>query len=400
MEPTMTFPPATPSQNVPVVQMTPPQVKKPRRFRLALAVLLSSVALVVGAYVFYRIVNNGATAPKPHLKIGVMVAFSGGSSSMGYGEIKGIQLAKKELSADTIDLVQVDSRCDPSIAPEVIKKLIDQKVVAIIGDGCSSVSAAALPFANKAKIPMVSPSASSPSLSIPGDYFFRVVPPDNFQGAFMAKTIYDKGLRHVAVFYTNESYGLGISKVFKDKFTSLGGQVVIMTSAEPDLIQLDSQIAAIKAAKPDAIYFAPNATVSAIAAIKLASAAGLNVPYYGGDVLYDKTVISNVGNAAEGLIMTSFPIGSKTFKQAIYNEYQSTDLLYGAPQAYDAFSAIYKTIQDGATTGEEIKDKLPSVSFTGVSAKITFDKNGEISDPNYKYDLLTVKDGEIVPLNN
>lgn len=354
------------------------------------------ILLAAAAYAVHWFFFRDKEPEKPHLKVGVMVAFTGGSSSMGYGEIKGIQLAKKQLGADNIEIIQEDSKCDPELAKQSIKRLIDQGVVAIIGDGCSSVSAEALPEANKAKIPMISPSASSPALSIPNDYFFRVIPPDDFQGKFMAETIYNKGIRTVGLFYTDETYGSGISQIFEAEFGKLGGKVVANTKAAPDVIELEAQIQEIKAANPEALYFIPNSTLSATAAIKLAGEAGLDVPYFGADVLYDKTVISNVGQAAEGIVMTSFATGSKAFKQALYNEYQSTDLLYGGAQAYDAFHAIYLAVQKGATTGQEIKDTLPSITFRGVSAQIAFDRNGEISDPAYKYDLLTVKDGEIV----
>lgn len=359
-------------------------------------IILAVIILVIAGYFFLRSVSKPAT---PHLKIGVMEAFSGGSSAMGYGAMKGIRLAQKDLGADNVELVQMDSKCDPKVSPQAIKKLVEQGVVAIIGEGCSSASVAALPTANNSKVVMISPSASSPALSIPDDYFFRVVPPDNYQGAFMAQAVYDKGIRRVAVFYTNEPYGQGISRVFKEKFESLGGKVVVTTPAEPDVINLSNQIADIKAANPQAVFFAPNSVVSAAAAIKLARQAGITAPFYGGDLLYDKTLINNAPTAVEGLTVTSFPTGSKAFKQELLNFYQVSEQLYAASQAYDAFKSLYLSIQQGATTGEDIKRILPSINFDGVSAHISFDQNGEIPGKNYKYELLQVKEGTFVTVN-
>jgi branched-chain amino acid transport system substrate-binding protein len=393
--PMMPSPPQPPA--TPIMQSPEPQPGKRRSTIIAIVIILLVAIIGSAAYMYFKKDSN-KTAEAPHVKVGVMMAFSGGSSSMGYGANKGIQLAKKQLGADNIELVQADSKCDPKTAASAIKKLIAQKVVAIIGEGCSSASVAALPAANNAKIPMVSPSASSPTLSIPDDYFFRVVPPDTFQGSFMAQSIFDKGIRKVAVFYTNEPYGTGMNKVFQEKFEALGGKVVATAAAEPDVIDLTTQINQLKAANPEAIFTTPNSVVSGTAAIKLLRAAGVTVPLFGADIMYDTTIINNAPQAAEGLTITSFPTGTKSFKQALLNEYQVTEQLYAAPQAYDAFHAIYLAVQKGATTGEEIKNILPTLDFQGVSARIKFDQNGEISDKNYKYDLLQVKNGKFITL--
>ncbi len=325
--------------------------------------------------------------------------FTGGSSTMGYGTMKGIQLAKKQLGADNIEVIQMDSKCDPKTAAEVVKSLIEQRVAAIIGEGCSSASVAALPAANNAKIPMISPSASSPTLSIPNDYFFRVVPPDTFQGEFMAQAIFDKGHKTVAVFYTNEPYGSGMNKVFREKFEALGGKVVATATGEPDVINLESQMRELKEANPQAVFFAPNSVISGTAAIKLGREVGLTAPFFGADIFYDNTIISNAPNATDTLTITSFPTGTKPFKQALINEYRVAEQLYAASQAYDALHAIYIATERGARNGEEIKRELPSISFEGVSARIMFDANGEISDKNYKYDLLQIKGGAFTALD-
>ncbi len=357
-----------------------------------------ALALAIAAIIFYF--TWGGSSHKPaHIKVGVMMAFSGGSSSMGYGAMKGVQLAKKQLGADNIDIIQMDSKCDPKAAADAMKRLIAQKVAAIIGEGCSSASIAAVPQANNSKTVMISPSASSTTLSIPDDYFFRVVPPDSLQGAYDAQMIYARGIRTVAVFYTNEPYGTSINKVFQEKFEGLGGKVVATASAQPDVINLQDQMNQLKAAKPEAVFIAPNSVISGTAAMKIGRQIGIEVPYFGADILYNTTIIEDAPSVVAGLTITSFPTGTKAFKQALLNEYGVAEQLYAAPQAYDAFHAIYIATQRGATTGEQIKNILPNLSFDGVSAHIAFDRNGDISDKNYKYDLLQIKNNAFVPVD-
>lgn len=366
--------------------------KHPRKKALVVALLIAALAIMAGVVVFFVLQN--AARPSSKIKVGVMMAFSGGSSNMGYGVMKGVLLAKNQLAADNIEIIQMDSKCDTKTAAEAIKALIEQNVVAVIGEGCSSATVAALPAANNAKVVIISPSASSPTLSIPDDYFFRVVPPDNYQGQFMAQAIYDRGIRNVAVFYTNEPYGSGMNTVFREKFEGLGGKVVATASAESDIINLDQQIKELKDANPEALFIAPNSVVTATAVIKIAREEGMTAPFFGADILYDSTIITNNPAAAEGTTVSTFPTGTKAFKQALYNEYQKSEQLYAAAQAYDIINLLQIAIQRGATTGEEIKKVLPGVSFDGVSGRIQFDSNGdEIFDNNYKYDLFQVKNG-------
>jgi len=367
------------------------------KLKIVLLAVFLVLAVAAGIRAYQRYKEN-IPVEKPAVKVGVLMAFTGGSSNMGYGTIKGIQLAKKQLGADNIELVQADSRCDPKTAKAAMQKLIDQNVVAVIGDGCSSASLAALTLANSNKIPMISPSASSATLSIPNDYFFRVVPSDNYQAAYMAQAIRKKGLTRVAVFYTNEPYGSAMSKSFQEQFQNLGGTVVATAYAEPDNVNLATEMQKLKAANPQAVFVAPNSLVTGTAAMQVARDQGMTVPLFGGDILYDKTLITNAQAASNGLTITTFPTGTSTFKQLLLSEYKVSEQLYAAPQAYDAFEAIYRALGKGATTGEAIHNKLPSISFKGMSATISFDQNGEEPGKNYDYDLLQVKGGAFTTL--
>lgn len=371
---------------------TTPQSRRAKLW-MALGVMLLVATVLTGGIAAYLI---NIKTPPTQIKVGVMMAFSGGASSMGYGAMKGVQLAKKQLGADNIEIIQMDSKCDPKTAAEAIKKLIAQQVVAIIGEGCSSASVAALPAANNSKTPLISPSASSPTLSIPDDYFFRVVPSDALQGQFMAESIYEKGLRNVAIFYTNEPYGTGMNTVFRERFEALGGKIVATVSAEPDVITLQEQIKTVKDANPQALFIAPNSVVSATAVLKLAREQGVTAHMFGADIMYDNTIITNATVASDGLTISSFATGNKAFKQALHNEYQKTEPLFATPQAYDIIHALQIAIGRGARTGEDIKNELATITFEGASGKIHFDANGEISDKNYKYDLFQVKDGMFV----
>jgi len=400
-QPTGVQPEAPMQQNQnPVVSMPPtpetvPVPVKKSSSKMWLVVIIVVLVLGAGAAVFYFATQKATpTQQTPtKYKVGLLLPFSGDSNSAGFSALHAVQLAQKQLNATNIEFVQADSKCDPTAAPSAMQSLADQKVVAVIGESCSGASLKALPIANKYKIPMVSPSATSPDLSIPNDYFFRVVPPDGFQGTATALTMYSKGIRKVAFLYSDEAYGNGLTQVFKTEFTKLGGTIVADESVDQNAIDMNAQAKAIAASHPDAVYVVQVNNAPSVAALKQLHAAGVTATVYGSDALYSQDIVNDAQDAAEGLIVTSFPAGTKDFKQAFANANQTTDN-YAAAQAYDAFWAISLALQKGATTGEAIKNQFATLSFQGVSGHIQFDKNGEISDPSYKYDLLEVKNGQ------
>lgn len=378
-------------------QITQPPVEIPKQnlnkkgLWLIIAII---VLLAVGGYFIYKALQGDPKTAKTYT-IGLMLPFSGDSSPWGVAGARGVELAKTELGADNITIIKEDTQCDETLAAEAFDRLAARGVIAVIGETCSGASLAALPRANEHKIPMISPSSSSPQLSVPNDYFFRVIPPDTFQGKFAAELVYNKGLRKVALLHSDEAYGTDISKVFGDRFKELGGQIVVEDQFVSDAIDLTPQMNAIKAAKPDAVYFTTNSVSAGGVVLKQIKQFGINAALFTADGVYDKTLISNAREAAEGLIITSFSIGTPAFNKALNATYAIGD----ASEAYDAFKAIYLAIQKGATTPEEVKNILPSIEFDGASTHVKFDENGEISN-NYEYAVLEVKDQQFVPVQD
>lgn len=388
-----------PNTNIPESPPIPnqePVGATPRSGRTKFLIIAAVLILIGGAIGLYAYTQQ--TKPKEVIRIGIMGTFSGEADTGSYPELRGAQLAQKELNATDVEFVQVDTQCDSELSPGAMQELVSKKVVAVIGDACSSSSLTALPIANENKIVMISPSASSTSLSTPGDYFFRVVPPDTFQGEFLAKLLIDKGIKKAGIAYTDEDYGKGLTAIFTENFEKLGGTVVASESIERDVIDATSQVAALKAANPEAVVILNNSFASGVAIMKQARAVGMQAPFFGADGIYDAALLTS-GDAVEGLTVTSFSTGSEEFKQAYLAEYGASADIDQAPQSYDAFKALYLAIQKGARTGEDIAKTLPTIKFQGATGAIAFDENGDVSE-GYEYTALQIKDGEFVPQDN
>jgi branched-chain amino acid transport system substrate-binding protein len=131
--------------------------------------------------------------------IGEFASLTGSEATFGINSSNGVELAKEEinnaggvLSGRKIKIVIEDDQSKPGQPSAAVKKLIaSDRAIAIVGEIASSRSLEAAPICQQAKIPMVSPGSTNPSVTEKGDYIFRVCFIDPFQGTVMAKFALD-----------------------------------------------------------------------------------------------------------------------------------------------------------------------------------------------------------------
>ncbi len=329
-----------------------------------------------------------------NIKVGLMVPLSGDVAAYGNSVRRGVELAKEKLGLDHVELVFEDTKCDGKEAASGITKIISiDGVHAIIGELCSGASLAAAPIANAQKVPMISPGSTSPKLTQDGgDYFFRTVPSDALQGSFGAKLVAEKGLKKLAVLYTNEDYGVGFDGVLKEEFPKTGGEVVASEAVELKSVDMRSQLTKIKASEADAIYIISNSPDTAAAALKQIKELDIKAQVFASEGLKSQDVVDGAQGGAEGMILSTVSAGNQGFLEAHKEKFGEEPGPFAA-QAYDALQALGWVATEGAGTGEAIMNKLKEAEFDGASGKIKFDDNGDIEG---NYDVFMVKDGEFV----
>src|SRR6185369_9600716 len=161
--------------------------------------------------------RNKAAAPVAQqvVKLGLIAPLTGDNGNYGQVLQRGLELAQRDFSQPglTFQILVRDTQCQADKAAAATTELAKAGVVAIIGDTCSGATLAALPIANANKVMIVSPSASSPALSIPNDFFFRTYPTDSHQGVFTTELMQKKGIKKLAVVYDSDAYGTGLDAV-------------------------------------------------------------------------------------------------------------------------------------------------------------------------------------------
>jgi branched-chain amino acid transport system substrate-binding protein len=246
------------------------------------------------------------------VEIGILFGFTGPIESLTPPMAASAELAIEEINESgaflggrTLEAVRADSTCiDNAAATAAAERLVTSDgVAAIVGADCSGVTGAVL--ANVA-VPngtlMVSPSATSPALSTAEDngLFFRTAPSDARQGEVIAQILMDRGIEEVAVTYTNNDYGKGLSDSFVQAFEAAGGTVTINTPHEDGKADYSAEIAALDAAGGDVLAVFGYADQGGRGIIQAATDTGAFDTFVFGDGMYSDALLDSMGDMLEG----------------------------------------------------------------------------------------------------
>lgn len=401
---------AAPSE--PATQPQPAPAKK--RFPLWAMLLIGAAllgALGGGVYAAMTMlapaaVNSSSStvlAPavtKRTVKVGMLQPFSGDTVSVGNDRKRAVEFARKTLNLQDVDIQMVyadDNNCDTAtVTKAVTDMIVKDKVIAIIGDDCSSSTLAAAKIAEAQKVVLISSSATSPEITLAGDYVFRTVPSDAQQGKFAAELIYKRGHKKLAIAHEDGAYGQGLSSALKKSFEALGGSVVDTQEFKSATLDVAAPINRIASSKPDAVYLVSSdfgTDTSLMLAIKSAK---ITAPIFGAESMKNPIFTKDAGANAEGLTITAVTDGTAAFQSRFRAEYGIAPTDYIA-QTYDAYYALAMAIKAGAATGSELQKALIATSFDGASQKIAFDANGDVSAT---YEVVVIKGGAFIPATN
>ena len=201
------------------------------------------------------------------VKIGVLLGFTGPIESLTPDMASGAELAMKEatdsgafMGGSSVTPVRADSTCADAAATAAAERLITSDGVSgIMGADCSGVTIATLQNVAMAKgVAMISPSATSPALSTLEDsgLFFRTAPSDTRQGQVVAEMLMEKGIKSVAITYTNNDYGKGLADSIQMNYEKLGGSVTINAAHEEGKGDYSAEVAALSQAGGDMLVVA------------------------------------------------------------------------------------------------------------------------------------------------
>ena len=342
--------------------------------------------------------------PGQTIKIGMGAPMTGDNAAFGQDISDAAKLAISDagqFQGFSFELVAEDDGGTPEGGAAVANKFVaDPQVVAIEGHIFSGATAAAIPIYEAANIPMMSPSATNPTLTTTGSKVFnRNVFTDGKQGKFDAEYLYNTlKITDLAVMHDGSAYGQGIAQVVNDSFKALGGNVVAFQAITPGESDYSAVLADVASKKPGAIYYG-GYTAEAVILVNEMKAAGLgSAIFFSDDGIYGQDFLDRTKANGEGRLCHLSPLASRspaktTFDAAYLAAYGTAagKLSTYTWNAYDAAAVLIKDIESVAVLGGDGNLYIPRAALVaavrnqglpGYFRVITCDPTGECSASN------------------
>ena len=333
---------------------------------------------------------------------------TGSIAHLGKDDENGVHLAIDQTNAKKIKIdgkvlnikfMSEDDQADPKVGTTVAQKLVDAKVVAVIGHLNSGVTIPASEIYNKAGIPVISGSATNPTLTERGlKNVFRTVGRDDQQGPALATYIANelKG-KKVALIDDKTAYGEGLANEVEKTLKAGKVNPIARERTTDKETDFKAILTKIKGKNPDVIFHGGmDATGGPL--LKQARELGIKAVFVFGDGACTTEMSKLAGAAAEGFVCSQAGLpseaASKEFLTAFNAKYG--DVKQYAPYFYDGAMAMIEAMKKANSTDPaKFGPEVYNVSFTGATGKVEFDAKGDRKDAEIT--IFKMTGGKLVP---
>lgn len=362
--------------------------------KLLLAVLTFAFALSLAACG-----DSGA------IKLGVIGPLTGEYKQYGLAVERGAELAVAEINAaggvlgKDLEVIAYDSKGDATEGVQAYNRLVEQDgITGLIGGTFSGVTLAVKDLAVQDGVPVLTPTATHPDVTADAENVFRACYTDSYQGqvaaVFAADTL--ESTNAAVLFNRDDAYSEGLANAFMDEYDARELDYTAFEFGKDD-DDYSALLTNIKAGTYD-VVFLPAYTSEVGKVLTQAKAAGLTVPFIGGDG-WDG-IEAEYADVAEGFYFANHYAKSDE-AQVVQDFVANYEAEYGetpsalAALAYDAVYAMAAAIEDAGTTDyADVVAALSDLNYTdAVTGSITFDDQG---DPIKSITIIKLVNGEHV----
>lgn len=350
--------------------------------------------------------DNGDT-----IKVGVNYELSGDVATYGQNLSDGVLLAIEEINKNggvfgkQIVPIKVDNKSEDTESANVSTRLATRdKVVALLGPATSGNTKAAIPAATQNKIPLVSASATADDVTVDSngnvrEYIFKTCFSDSFQGVMMAEfALNDLNFKNAAILADSTSdYAKGLSKAFKETFTSQGGKILSEEAYQAKDTDFKAVLTSLKGLNPE-VLFVPGYYEEVGLIVRQARELGLDVPILGADGYESPKLTEIAGKGVLNDVYYSSHYSPMDDAEEVVKFKEDFKARYG--KEADAFNALgydlgyfFKDALEraGEVNSEKLKDAFASTKdFKGVTGTVSIDEN---HNPVKSVTIIEMKDG-------
>lgn len=371
---------------------------------------LTSLLLIVAVLLAACGGGGSASAPtRGDVIVYVAVPLSGFQANGGQTILGGVRLAAEEINRNgglrgfKVVVRPLDDESDSDTAVSRINSIqsaLDggEHVLGVIGHLNSGQTLAAMEYYKDMPLLVVTPTASEQSLTTRGyTNFFRVNANDAVQASVDAGFLVDKlKAQRVAVVHNDTEYGKGLAASLARELESRSAQVALTLEVKEGQSRYTDEVAAIKAANPDAIFYAGYEIEAPYLRAELVEA-GVTVPMLASDGAFLAATIDESNGTAEGMYVSAFAPSPRNVADAKWFEaYQAVE--YRNPDTYSVNGYVGMQVMAAAARKADSfdRDKLAAAlrgdSVPTLLSDLRFEQNGDLVGP--KIWIYQVVDGE------
>ena len=378
--------------------------------------VLSSLLTVVISFCLVAGFSPVSTAKAENIKVGAILAVTGGASFLGGPEARTLEMMVEEINANggvngnKLELIIKDSGGNPEKAISFAKQLIEEdKVFAIIGPSTSGETMKIKNIAEEAQMILLSCAAAEVIVNPVAKYVFKTPQKDSDAVKKIYGTMKDLGISKIAVLTGNTGFGNAGKGQLESLAPEFGIEILASEVYDKKATDLSAVVAKLMANKD--IQAVVNWSIVPAQGIlaKNMRQAGWDVPLFQSHGFGNIKYVEAGGAAAEGII---FPAGrllvayslpddnpQKTllvkYKVDYETKYPEDKVSTFGGHAYDALTILVAGIEQAGTDKEKVRDAIENLKeLPGTAGIFNFspeDHNGLGLDA---FEMLTVKDGK------
>lgn len=367
--------------------------------------MLRSVALTALAA---ALIGGGSALAAEPVKIGMVTTLSTKAGYLGEDIRDGFKLALEQgggkLGGIPVELLVDDDGRKPEKGKQIADRFIKRDGVKLMtGIVFSNVAMAVVPKVVRKGVFYISPNAGPSKLAGKGcheNYFNVAWQNDNLHEA-MGQYVSDEGFKDVYLLAPNYPAGKDALAGFKRFYRGKVAGEVYTRLGQSDYA---AELANLRAAKPDAVFFFLPGGMG-INFLKQYAQAGLNkkIPVFGPAFSFDERLLKAVGAAALGVRNASQWTHdldnpeNKAFVAAFRKAYGRTPTLY-ASQGYDTAHLIgsaLKAVDGDLSRTDAFRKALEKADFASVRGSFRFGSNHHPIQDIYVREVVKGADGSI-----
>ncbi|MDD2362749.1 MAG: ABC transporter substrate-binding protein [Oscillospiraceae bacterium] len=348
------------------------------------------VSLLLVAIMLMGIFAGCKTKESDTIKIGGLAPLTGDVANYGKAVNNAVLMAVKDINekggilGKQIEYIYEDEKGDPTEAVNAYNKLVEEGIVALVGDVTSKPTKAVALKAKEDNMPMITASGTEESITLVGNNVFRTCFIDPYQGQLMASYASKKlNAKTAAIIYdTGDPYSTGIADAFETAAKSFGMTITNKEGYTTKSTDFNTQLTKIKTSNPEVIMVPVYYSDVALIAVQ-AKNHGITAKLLGADgwdSVLDKIDKSDVDALANGYFCSQYSDTStdpnlQNFLKEYKETYEIEPNMFSV-LGYDSMQIMAAAIEKaGSTDADKIIDALKSTDYAGLTGTTTFDGN-------------------------